>query len=324
MPVKHQLDLFGSRHADTELGPAEVPLDLRSVAERLPSIVRLATSSWSFPGWESLVYDRCASKARLAREGLEAYARHPLFCAAGIDRTYYSPLAASEFKRYAASVRPEFRFFVKAHRNLTTPFVEAAPGRVGEANDLFLNARYAEKYVIRPVLEGLGDKAGPILFQFPPGTARFVKDSREFVKRLDEFLGRLPAWHLYAVEIRNRRLYTDEYFAVLRGHGVHHCLTVHPGAPTVTDQAGRLSGDENALIVRWNLRPGRGYEEAKRLYDPFNKLVEPDLVNREAIADLCRTAVSRKQEVYVVANNKAEGCAPLTLVELAKAILTAG
>ena len=37
------------------------------------------TSSWSFPGWAGIVYDSKVSQTTLARHGLAAYARHPLF-----------------------------------------------------------------------------------------------------------------------------------------------------------------------------------------------------------------------------------------------------
>lgn len=36
-----------------------------AVAERLPDALRLGTSSWSFPGWAGIVYDRPASERQL-------------------------------------------------------------------------------------------------------------------------------------------------------------------------------------------------------------------------------------------------------------------
>lgn len=320
--MNQQYDLFGAQEARGGIQPATVSAECRTIASRLPPAVRLGTSSWSFPGWKGLVYDKDASKSKLAREGLQAYARHPLFGVAGIDRTYYAPIAAGAFGSYAAATPDGFRFFVKAHRAVTTPFIASAPAKAKEPNRLFLNADYAQQNVIEPMLEGLGDKAGPLLFQFPPMLAGFIRDPVEFAARLDEFLAGLPKWHLYAVEIRHRKLYSEEYFAVLRKHGAQHCVTVHPGAPSVSQQGSQVPSDERALIVRWNLRPGRGYEEAKRLYEPFGALAEPDPANREAIASLCKLALSQRKEVYVVANNKAEGSAPLTLLELAKAIVS--
>ena len=39
--------------------------------------------SWSFPGWSGLVYDRASTETELARNGLGAYAAHPLFRSVG-------------------------------------------------------------------------------------------------------------------------------------------------------------------------------------------------------------------------------------------------
>ena len=69
----------------------------------------LGTSSWSFPGWAGIVYDSKVSQTTLARHGLAAYARHPLFRTVCIDRTYYSPITAEDFARYESAVPEDFR-----------------------------------------------------------------------------------------------------------------------------------------------------------------------------------------------------------------------
>jgi hypothetical protein len=74
-------------------------------------------------------------------------------------------------------------------------------------------------------------------------------------------------------------------------------------------------------VIRWNLHAGFGYEEAKSRYAPFDRLVDEDPATRLAIAGLCRDCVARGDEAWVIANNKAEGSAPLTLERLALAIL---
>ena len=101
-----QLGLFGDDPAPDPSAPVgpEPPLARHvSVAERLPAGLRLGTSSWSFPGWEGIVYDRRASQASLAKHGLGAYAHHPLLRTVGLDRTYYRPISAGEFQDYAAA-----------------------------------------------------------------------------------------------------------------------------------------------------------------------------------------------------------------------------
>ena len=113
-----QLDLFQPPVVAAPppvVGSAAVPAAVAAVAAQLPPGLYLGTSSWSFPGWQGLVYDRQASPSHLARHGLAAYAQHPLLRAVGLDRTYYAPLAATDFAVYAEAVPEHFRFVVKAY-----------------------------------------------------------------------------------------------------------------------------------------------------------------------------------------------------------------
>ena len=45
-------------------------------------------------------------------------------------------------------------------------------------------------------------------------------------------------------------------------------------------------------IIRWLLGAGMTYEEAGRMYAPFNRMAAPDPANREAVADLARAALA--------------------------------
>jgi hypothetical protein len=75
--------------------------------------------------------------------------------------------------------------------------------------------------------------------------------------------------------------------------------------------------------VRWNLKSGYNYEEAKARFTPFDQLVDEDSATRDSIAQLCMATLAADQECTIIANNKAEGSAPLTLFKLAQAIITA-
>jgi uncharacterized protein YecE (DUF72 family) len=68
------------------------------------------------------------------------------------------------------------------------------------------------------------------------------------------------------------------------------------------------------------LPPHLGYEEAYARYAPFHRLVEEDIVTREALAGICSAAVSRALPSFVIINNKAEGSAPLSAVKLAQSM----
>jgi hypothetical protein len=77
------------------------------------------------------------------------------------------------------------------------------------------------------------------------------------------------------------------------------------------------------LLVRWMLHPGRRYDEAKTRYQPFDRIVDDDPDNRQTIASLCLTALAAGHPAFVIANNKAEGSAPCTVLRLAEDVVQA-
>ena len=169
--MSEQLGLFGdpeSAEPSHPVGPATVAADLLEVAAHLPPDIYLGTSSWNFPGWATLVYDRVAEERMLAREGLAAYSQHPLLRCVGIDRTFYGPISAAEFRRYAEQVPAEFRFVIKAPMLCTATTMRGEPGTRATSNPRFLDAGFASEQFVGPCLDGLGDHVGALVFQFPP------------------------------------------------------------------------------------------------------------------------------------------------------------
>jgi uncharacterized protein YecE (DUF72 family) len=285
----------------------------------MPAGIRLGTSSWSFPGWARLVYDRPATEAELARDGLAAYARHPLLRAVGLDRTFYAPIGVAEYARLAGQVPAGFRFLVKAAQGCTFPSVRAGPGGTWRPNPRFLDPAFAAEAVVGPARDGLGPKLGALLFQFPPLPGPLVRDAAALAARVEAFLRALPRGPTYAVEIRNRELAVPAWGEALSAAGAAHAYVVHPAMPPVLDQARVLPLEgQPTLVVRWMLGHGRGYEEAKQLYAPFDALAAPDADARRQIAWLCRRAEGLGRGGIVIVNNKAEGSSPLSILELAR------
>jgi hypothetical protein len=68
------------------------------------------------------------------------------------------------------------------------------------------------------------------------------------------------------------------------------------------------------------LPPHLGYEEAYARYAPFHRLVDEDLVTREALAGICAAAANKGVPAFVIINNKAEGSAPLSALKLAESV----
>jgi uncharacterized protein YecE (DUF72 family) len=332
-----QIELFGAESPSAprarSVAPAPAPPGIAALARRLAPGIRLGTSSWSFPGWKGIVYAGAYSSEELARDGLAAYARHPLLRAVGVDRTYYAPLPAGELARYAEATPADFRFLMKAHELCTLPAFTRSPrhvAREGDANPRFLDAAYAAEAVVAPCVEGLGARLGAILFQFPPLGAGATHDPVAFAGRLHAFLAALPRGPLYAVELRSRVLLGPEYARALEAAGAVHCLNAHPRMPDVARQHAVVSAERapdappRPLVVRWMLGHGLGYEEARDRYRPFDRIVAEDRATREAIAALVRGAANAGREAIVIINNKAEGSAPLSAVHLAQAIVQGG
>jgi uncharacterized protein YecE (DUF72 family) len=320
-----QLDLFGrpgSPPLRRGVGPAAHPDDVVELGRRLPADVRLGTSSWSFPGWRGLVYDREATPAALARTGLGAYAAHPLLRAVGLDRTFYAPITTEAFAALRAQVPAPFRFLVKA---LETATVAVFPrharygAQAGQANPRFLDPRAVTTDLVRPAVDGLGPALGPIVFQLPPQSPAALGDPGRFAIRLRAFLRGLPTGPCYAVELRNRELAGPDVARALADCGAVPCLTVHPTMPPVEVQARELAvTSDGPLVVRWMLQGDQEYEAARERYAPFDRLVDPDPTTRTAIADLVRAAHRASRASWIVVNNKAEGSAPASIVALAR------
>jgi uncharacterized protein YecE (DUF72 family) len=336
MPPR-QLPLFGDadepapvaggvRRAAPPVAPVPTDDEALRLAGDLPGPVHLGTSSWSFPGWTGLVYaareGRPESEQRLARTGLAAYAACALFRTVSLDRTFYAPLSREEFAGYAAQVPTSFRFVVKAPAAFTDPVIRTGAGRspAGD-NPSFLDAAAATAAFVQPAVAGLGAKAGPLVFQFPP-LGRLVRDPARLAARIAAFVAVLPRGPLYAVELRDPECVTPTTARVLADAGAVPCLAVHARMPAVAEQVQLLGGlPAGPLVVRWNLHAGLAYEEAKGHYFPFDRLVDEDLPARGALAGLAAAVAARGDLVFITINNKAEGSAPLSVRALARMIV---
>ncbi len=124
------------------------------------------------------------------------------------------------------------------------------------------------------------------------------------------------------MELRDPELLGSDYEAALRAGGAVHCCNVHSRMPPVDQQVRMSPTARGPLLIRWMLQPGDDYESAGARFAPFDRLRAPDKLNRDRIAAMTREGLSAGRDVHVIAANNAEGSAPLTLLELAKTIVT--
>ncbi|KIQ37160.1 hypothetical protein RT97_00570 [Variovorax paradoxus] len=312
---------------------APMPADpaLVELAAALPQGLRLGTSSWSYPGWANLVWDGEYAETVLSKNGLPALAQHPLFRTVSLDRNFYRALTASQYARYAAMVPADFRFVVKAPSLVTDATVRDESGRGTQVNPVFLNSEIAIQEFVQPALDGLGDRIGALVFQLSPIPSQLLADQPALLTRIGEMLEALPGLKqvapdaVIAVEVRDPQLLCPAFAEMLRSVGATFCMGLHAKMPPIEDQLPMLRALwPGPLVCRWNLhrRHGRfGYEDAEKLYGPFDRIVDPDPETRAALAKVIAGTTRAGQNAFVTVSNNAEGCAPLTIASLARDIV---
>jgi uncharacterized protein YecE (DUF72 family) len=293
---------------------------LRTLAQALSPHIHLGTSSWSFPGWAGLVWAGMHRDTELARDGLGAYAQHPLLRTVSIDRSFYRPMTAAQFAVYAAQVPDDFRFIVKAPALVTDAVLRATDGRGVQSNPAFLDPATAVEAFVQPALDGLGAKVGALVFEIPPLPMTLRRD----MPALFEPLAPVAAQGVIAVEVRDPDWLVPAFRDVLREHGARYCLGLHPRLPPIDAQLPLLRAMwPGPFVCRWSLNRlhgAQGYEAAKAGYAPFDRLVDPDPLTRDALARIIQGTAAAGHPVYVSVNNKAEGCAPLSVIALAQSV----
>jgi hypothetical protein len=92
--------------------------------------------------------------------------------------------------------------------------------------------------------------------------------------------------------------------------------------PDVLTQAKEIPPPARSpLLIRWLLKRGDKYEDARDRWEPFDRLVSEDTATRDGIARLVATADTHGVPCIALVDNKAEGSAPESVVRLARAIV---
>jgi uncharacterized protein YecE (DUF72 family) len=305
--------------------------ELRDLAAALKarygSRLHLGTSSWTFPGWAGLVWAREYAESALSKHGLPAYAQHPLLNAVSLDRAFYRPLDSATYARLAAQVPADFRFVVKAPSMVCDATVrEPGSGLAMQANPLFLDPQAALQHAVEPAVQGLGAKLGVLVFQISPLPIEWLLNQQALLARLEALwqvvIPALPASTQVALELRDARLLTPALAEHMKRHGVRYCLGLHDRMPPLPEQLPMLRATwPGDVVCRWNLQRGIRYTKAKDLWAPFDRLQAPDEHTRNDLAKVVAATLAAGYRAFVTINNKAEGSAPLSVLELARALL---
>ncbi len=294
------------------------------VREAADAGVMVGTSSWKYPGWIGQLYDasRYAVRGRLAqtkfeRACLTEYAE--VFRTVCVDATYYRFPDREMLGGLADQVPDGFQFGFKVTSEVTVKDFPKLPRyglRGGRGNPDFLNAGLFAEAFLRPC-ESIRGKVGILIFEFShfhPG--QFAR-GREFVERLDQFLGELPRGWRYGVEIRNRTFLHPDYFRSLRRHGVVHVYNQWTDMPSVGEQMAMEESAtvDGAVAARFLLTPGREYEAAVAAFSPYRETKQVDEGAREAGTRLVVAGMTQRRpgSAWIYVNNRLEGSALQTI-----------
>lgn len=230
--------------------------------------VRVGIGGWTYEPWRDNFYPAGWPKAR----ELE-YAGQAL-TAIEINSTYHGTQKRTSFAKWRDATPAGFVFSVKASRYATNRRVLA---EAGESIERFVGSGIAE----------LGDKLGPLVWQFAT-TKRFEPDDFEaFLRLLPKKVEGLPVRHV--LEVRHESFMCPEFLALARKHRAATVFTDSDHYPSFADVTGdfvyarlmRASADEPTgyppdAIARWARRAatwagGGEPEDLPRIGPPADK-----------------------------------------------------
>jgi uncharacterized protein YecE (DUF72 family) len=176
--------------------------------------IRVGIGGWNFEPWRETFYPPGLPASRELQ-----YASSKL-SAIEVNGTYYSSQKPATFAKWRSETPEGFVFSLKASRFATNRRVL---GEAGESVQRFVGSGIAE----------LGDKLGPIVWQFAP-TKRFdPADFEAFLKLLPAEVAGLPLRHV--MDVRHESFKVPEYLALARRYRAATVFTDSDDYPSFAD-----------------------------------------------------------------------------------------
>jgi uncharacterized protein YecE (DUF72 family) len=250
--------------------------------------ILLGTSSFTATGWQGSFYP----KGMRPVDYLAFYAEH--FHTVEVDSTFYACPSARTVENWNARTPEGFIFSVKVPQTIT--------------HDKVLVDCEVELKEFLDTIGILGEKLGPIVFQFPFFDKWKIKDRHAFTDRLIPFLKKLPTEHRFAIEIRNKKWLEAEFANLLRDHKIALVLQDRSWMPSPAE----LKFDPittDWTYIRW-LGDRKGIEEQAATWD---KTVVDRTTELSSWVDYCYQIKKRGVLIYAYANNHYAGHAPATI-----------
>ena len=207
----------------------------------------LGTCSFTARGWQGSFYP----KGLPPSDYLHFYAKE--FDSVEIDSTFYRVPSASAIRAWYHRTPSHFRIAAKFPRVIT--------------HQKCLVGCRAELKEFLAAMEGLGEKLGPLLLQFPYYNREAFDGPGPFLLRLGSFLRELPKQFRVAVEIRNKWWIQPRLVGLLRKHGVALALTDHAWMQPPTEVGEKVDPvTAGFTYIRW-LGDRHAMEEITQTWD---------------------------------------------------------
>jgi uncharacterized protein YecE (DUF72 family) len=294
---------------------------LRNLAARG---VYIGGSSWKYEGWLGQIYSRSRYlvRGRLSKKLFEdtclsEYSTvFPCVCG---DFAFYQFPSQAFWTKLFRQTPDTFRWGFKVPEQITVPSWPVHPrygALAGKENPSFLDLNLFEESFLR-ALEPHRRQVGVLIFEFGTFRAKDVANVGDFVKSLDPFLARLAAGWRYAVEIRNAEFLAPDYFECLRAHNIPHVYNAWARMPEIAEQfAIPESRTSDLIVARALLRRGRPYEDAVRMFSPYDRVQDVNEPVRGALRELIDVALVDGLPAFIFVNNRLEGNTPGTVVAI--------
>ncbi|HTR27607.1 MAG TPA: DUF72 domain-containing protein [Terriglobales bacterium] len=249
--------------------------------------IHLGTSSFTADGWNGAFYPKGMKSA----DYLRYYSSR--FDTVEVDSTFYRCPTIEAVRNWALKTPPGFIFSLKVPQTITHQKI------LVECDEEF------EEFV--STAQVLGEKLGPMVFQFPYFNKDTFSSPVQFLDRLKAFFKKLPRRdYKVGVEIRNKWWLTKRLTDLLKENNVALVLQDHslmPSAEHVFSKVDPITAD----FVYIRLLGDRKAIEAKTTV--WNQIVEDRTASMTSWVDVCQMVQRRGMPQYVYFNNHYEGFA---------------
>ncbi|NNF46306.1 MAG: DUF72 domain-containing protein [Desulfofustis sp.] len=281
--------------------------------------LHIGTCSWKYDSWRGLIYPE-QKKINYLLE----YSRH--FRTVEVDQWFWSLFGEDTavmpkpavVREYGSSVPDDFIFCAKVPNSITlTHHYTKNKKEVLRPNPCFLSVPLMERFL--SALEPLGDKLGPLVFQFEYLNKKKIGSLGEFINRFGKFARQLPDGYDYFVETRNPNYLKKPFFDFLASAHLHPVFIQGYYMPPIFQIYNQFKEQvRNKTMIRL-LGPERQKIE-KQTGNSWDAIVAPKDKDIDQLKTMLGELAAREVETFLYVNNHFEGSAPRTISRIAEAL----